>query len=75
MHVQLSKNTVSRNNKIMQSKLIQNNVKHDMKMMSSTIPNHSPNTTHLAVMGVLGYSAQIYRLSIEGATSRHLKSP
>ena len=58
MHDQLSKFTVFQKYfKIMQSKLIQYNVKLVMKMMSSTIPNHDINTTHLALMSVLGYPA------------------
>ena len=44
-----------------------------MKMIPSTVPNHGPNTTHLALMGVLGYPAQVYGLSTEGAISRHLR--
>ena len=43
-----------------------------MKMMPHTILYHSPNTTHLAYIGVLDYPAQVYGLSIEGAASRHL---
>ena len=40
--------------------------------MSSTVSNHGPNTTYLALMGVLGYLAQVYELSTEGTTSHHL---
>ena len=42
------------------------------KMMPSTVPNHSPNTTHFAHMGTLGYPMQVYRLSTKGVTSCHL---
>ena len=46
-----------------------------MKMLPCTVPNRGPNTTHLALMDVLGYPAQVYWLSSEGATSRHLIIP
>ena len=46
-----------------------------MKMMSYTISNHSPNITYLALMQVLGYPTQVYRLSIKSATSRYLIIP
>ena len=44
-------------------------------MMPSIVPNHSPKTTHLAFMGALGYPVQVYRLSTEGAVSRHFIIP
>ena len=44
-------------------------------MMSSSVPKHGPNTTCLAYISVLGYHAQVYELSTEGATSRHLIIP
>ena len=40
--------------------------------MPSTVPDHGPNTTHLAHMGVLGYPTQVYGLSTKGAATRHL---
>ena len=43
--------------------------------MPSIVPDHSSNTTHLAYMGVLDYSAHVYELSTEGATYRHLIIP
>ena len=43
--------------------------------MPSIIPNHSPNTIHLAHIGKLGDPTQVYGLSIEGAISRHLTIP
>ena len=46
-----------------------------MKMMSSTVSNHGPNTIHLVLLGVLSYPVQVYSLSTEGATSRHLIIP
>ena len=49
--------------------------KHVMKMMPSTVPNHSSNTTHLTLMSVLGYPAEVYKLFTEGAASRHLIIP
>ena len=41
-------------------------------MIPSTVPYHSPNTTHMAHIGVLGYHAQAYMLSIEGVARRYL---
>ena len=29
--------------------------KHIMKMTPSTVPNHGPNTTHLALIDIQGY--------------------
>ena len=46
-----------------------------MKMTPSIIPSHGPNTTHLALMGVLGYYVQVYGLSAEDAASHHLIIP
>ena len=43
-----------------------------MKTIPSTVPNHCHNTTHLVLMGVLGYSMQVYRLFTECAPFRHL---
>ena len=43
--------------------------------MTSTVLDHGPNTTYLAHMGELGYTAQVYGLSIEDAVTRHLVSP
>ena len=44
--------------------------------MPSPVLNHGPNTSHLANMGVLDYyPAQVYGLSTEGATTRHLIIP
>ena len=45
------------------------------KTMPSPVLDHSPNTTHLANMGVLDYPAQVYGLSIEGAVTCHLIIP
>ena len=71
--VSYPKSQFSKNNiKTIQSKSIHYNVKHVMKMMPSTVLNHGPNTTHLALMGVPGYPPQVYGLSTEGAVSRHL---
>ena len=49
--------------------------KHVMKMMSSIVPNHDPNTTHLAFMSLLDYPAQVYELSTKTAASRHIINP
>ena len=49
--------------------------KHVMKMMSSTVPNHGPNTTLFVLIWVLGYHAQVYGLSTKSATSHHLIIP
>ena len=49
--------------------------KNVLKIMSSTVLNHSPNIIHLALMVVLGYLALVYGLSTEGAASRHLIIP
>ena len=46
-----------------------------IKTMPPTVLHHGPNTTHLAYMVVLGYPAQVYRLSTEGTASRHLIIP
>ena len=44
-----------------------------MEIMSFIVPNHGPNTAHLALIGVLGHPALVYWLfATEGATSHHL---
>ena len=47
-------------------------IQSNHKTMPSIVPDHDPNTTYLAHMGVLGYPAQVYRLSTEGTVTRHL---
>ena len=51
---------------------MQYNVKCVMKMIPPTVPNYGLNTTHLALMDILGYPTQVYGLSTEGVVSRHL---
>ena len=38
-----------------------------MKTMSSTIISYNSNNTHLALIGVLGHSVQVYGLYTESA--------
>ena len=46
-----------------------------IKMKPFIVPNHDPNTTHLAHMSLLGYPTQVYKPSTEGVISCHLIIP
>ena len=68
-NAQFSKNS----NKIMQSKYLNMNTKNLIKLMPLIVVDHSPLSTSDRVY--YEDSKQIYRLSIEGAASRHLIIP
>ena len=46
-----------------------------MKIMSSTVPDHSLNITHMALKDVLDYLSQVYGLFTENPASCHLITP
>ena len=52
---------------------IENRSSH--KIMPSSVLDHGPNATHMVDMGVLDYTAQVYKLSMEDAATRHLIIP
>ena len=45
------------------------------KTIPYIVPDHSPNITHLAHMGMLGYPVQVYGLSTKGAATCYLIIP